>query len=74
MGVFHHEHRDSLYDWFARDCTQAAEETDSPRQREIPLKLAVLWAAAAQQIRDEASTQSTSPTTASRTHSGGGAA
>jgi hypothetical protein len=60
----------SVYDWFARDCIRAAQETDNPRQREILLKLAVQWAAAAQQRRDEASTQST-PTTVSRTHSGG---
>jgi hypothetical protein len=44
----------SVYDWFARDCMHAAEQTDDPRQREILLKLALLWAAAAQQIRDEA--------------------
>jgi hypothetical protein len=50
----------SVYDWFARDCMHAAEQTDDPRQREILLKLAVQWAAAAQQSRDEASTQSTS--------------
>jgi hypothetical protein len=48
----------SVYDWFARDCICAAQETDNPRQREIMLKLAVQWAAAAQQIRDEALTQS----------------
>jgi hypothetical protein len=63
-----------VYDWFVRDCMDAAEQTDDPRQREILLKLAVLWAAAAQQIRDEASTQSTSPTTVSRPNSGGRAA
>jgi hypothetical protein len=56
----------SVYDWFARDCIRAAQETDNPRQREILLKLAVQWAAAAQQSRDEASKQSTSPTTVSR--------
>ena len=64
----------SVYDWFARDCMHAAEQTNDPRQREILLELAVQWAAAAQQVRDEASTQSTPPTTASRPHSGGRAA
>jgi hypothetical protein len=49
----------SVYDWFARDSMHAAEQTDDPRQREILVKLAVLWAAAAQQSRDEASMQST---------------
>jgi precorrin-6x reductase len=43
----------SIYDWFARDCMHAAEQTDDPRQREILLKLGVQWAAAAQQVRDE---------------------
>jgi hypothetical protein len=64
----------SVYDWFARDCMHAAEETDNPRQREILLKLAALWATAAQRSRDEASTQSTSPTTVSGPNSGGRAA
>jgi hypothetical protein len=44
----------SVYDWFARDCMHAAEQTDDPRRREILLKLAQLWATAAQQSRDEA--------------------
>jgi hypothetical protein len=43
----------SIYDWLARDYMHAADQTDDPRQREILLKLAVLWAAAAQQTRDE---------------------
>jgi hypothetical protein len=60
----------SVYDWFARDSMHAAEQTDDPRQREILLKLAVLWAAAAQQSRDEASMQPTSPITVSRPNSG----
>jgi hypothetical protein len=64
----------SIYDWFARDCMHAAEETDDPRKREILLKLAEQWAAAAQQSRDEASTQSTLPTMVSRPNSGGRAA
>jgi hypothetical protein len=43
----------SVYDWLARDYIHAAEQTDDPRQREILLKLAVQWDAAAQQSRDE---------------------
>jgi hypothetical protein len=45
-----------VFDWFARDSLRAAEETDDPRQREILVKLAALWAAAARQSRDETST------------------
>jgi hypothetical protein len=60
----------SIYEWFARDCMLTAEQTDEPRQREMLLKLAVEWAAAAQQIRDEASKQSTSPITISGPNSG----
>jgi hypothetical protein len=48
----------------------AAEQTDNPRQREILLKLAVLWAAAAQQSRDEASPQSMPPNTGGGARSG----
>jgi hypothetical protein len=43
-----------LFDWFALDSKHEAELTDDPKQREI--WLAELWAAAAQQGRDEAST------------------
>jgi hypothetical protein len=46
----------SVFDWFARDSLRKAEETDDPRQREILVKLAALWAAAARQSRDETST------------------
>jgi hypothetical protein len=45
-----------VFDWFARDSLRTAEETDDPKQREILVKLAALWAAAARQSRDEAST------------------
>jgi hypothetical protein len=41
------------YDWLARDCIHAAEQTEDPRQREILLRLAVQWEAAAQKVRDE---------------------
>jgi hypothetical protein len=46
----------SVFDWFARDSLRKAEETDDPRQREILVKLAALWPAAARQSRDETST------------------
>ena len=35
----------SVFDWFARESLRAAEHTEDPRQREILLKLAVLWEA-----------------------------
>jgi hypothetical protein len=47
----------SVFDWFARDSMNAAEESDEPRQRETLLKLALQWEAAAQQSRAEASPQ-----------------
>ena len=53
-----------VYDWFAEDSRLAAERTDDPREREILLKLSLLWAAAAQQSRDEESS--------STQHCGGG--
>ena len=59
----------SVFDWFARESLRAAEHTEDPRQREILLQLAVLWEAAAQRSRDEASPQSTPPNTDERAHS-----
>ena len=56
----------SVFNWFARESLRAAEHTENPRQREILLKLAVLWEAAG---RDEASPQSTPPNTDERAHS-----
>jgi hypothetical protein len=49
----------SVFDWFARESLRAAEHTEDPRRRQILLKLAVLWEAAAR--REEQSPQSTSP-------------
>jgi hypothetical protein len=43
----------SVFDWFEQDSLLAAEQTDEPRKREILLKLASQWAAAAQQCRNE---------------------
>jgi hypothetical protein len=42
-----------VFDWFAQDSIRAAEQTNEPRKREIWLKLASQWAAAAQGCRDE---------------------
>ena len=41
----------SVFNWFARESLRAAEHTENPRQREILLKLAVLWEAAATEPR-----------------------
>jgi hypothetical protein len=64
----------SVFEWFAQDSTLLAEENNDPRQREMLLKLASLWAAAAQRSRDEAPTQSTPPNTDGPIRSGGRAA
>ena len=45
-----------VFDWFARESRLAAEQTDDAQQREVLLKLAELWAAAARQSRDQTST------------------
>jgi hypothetical protein len=57
-----------VYDWFAQESRLAAEQTNEPMQREMFLRLALMWATAAQQSSrtDEAwpewptTTQSTS--------------
>ena len=36
-----------VFDWLARDSAYATEHTDGPRQRDIWIKLAELWKAAA---------------------------
>ena len=64
----------SVFDWFARESLRKAEETDDLRQREMFLKLAELWAGAAQQSRDGKPTQSTLPATVSSVYAGGRAA
>ena len=33
----------ALYEWFAQDCAQAAEQTEDPKNREMLLKLAEQW-------------------------------
>jgi hypothetical protein len=49
----------AVFDWFARESQQAAERTDPNdiSKREMWLTLQTLWAAAARQSRDEASTE-----------------
>ena len=42
-----------VFDWFALESVRIAEQTSDPRQREILLKLALLWAAAARQEVEE---------------------
>ena len=39
----------TVYAWFARESVRAAEKTDDVRQRQMWMKLAEQWAAAAQQ-------------------------
>ena len=46
----------SVFDWFAQESTSAAEHTDEPRERDTWMKLAKLWATAAQRCRDETAT------------------
>jgi hypothetical protein len=45
-----------LFEWFAQESKHAAEQTQDPKQREILLRLASMWATSAQRCRDEAST------------------
>jgi hypothetical protein len=47
MGEDHPMNIVRVFDWFARDSAYAAEHTDEPRQRDIWIKLAELWKAAA---------------------------
>ena len=41
----------SVFDWFAQESTSAAEHTDEPRQRDMWMKLAKLWATAVTVLR-----------------------
>ena len=43
----------TVFDWFAQESMTAAEQTKEPIQREMWLRLVLLWRAAAQQSRDE---------------------
>jgi hypothetical protein len=53
----------SVFDWFARESLHAADQTNDLRQREMFLRLALLWTAAAQRSCEEVATQSTVPGT-----------
>jgi hypothetical protein len=46
----------SVFNWFASESARAAEKTDDLSQREIWSRLALLWAAAAQQCGEEPAT------------------
>jgi hypothetical protein len=41
----------SVFEWFAQESMNAAEQAREPGQRETLLKLALLWTAAAQQSK-----------------------
>ena len=43
----------TVYAWFARESVRAAEKTDDVRQRQMWMKLAEQWAAAARQSREK---------------------
>jgi hypothetical protein len=43
-----------LFDLFAQESMRIAEQTSEPRQREMFLRLALMWAAVAQQCHSEA--------------------
>ena len=44
-----------VFDWFARESMEAGRQATEWEQRETFLRLALLWAATAQQCRKEAS-------------------
>ena len=46
----------AVFSWFAQESLWAAQQTTDPIQREIFLKLAVLWGATAQDCRHEPAT------------------
>ena len=52
-----------VFDWFASESLQAAEETDpnEARKRETWLRLETLWTAAAPQSRDQESKPAAAP-------------
>ena len=45
-----------IFDWFAQESMLAAELANDQTQRELWLRLALMWAAAAHQSRDEGAT------------------
>ena len=46
-----------LFDWFANESMDAALQAAEWQQREMFLRLALMWGTAAQQCREEASTE-----------------
>jgi hypothetical protein len=46
-----------LFDWFTNDSMDAALQATEWQQREMFLRLALMWETAAQQCRNEASTE-----------------
>jgi hypothetical protein len=42
---------ESVFDWFAQESMNAAEQAKEPGQRETLIKLSLLWTAAAQQSK-----------------------
>ena len=53
-----------LFDWFTDESMDAALQATELKQRETFLRLAFLWAAAAQQSRKEASATLSAPSAA----------
>jgi hypothetical protein len=47
---------EDVFDWFAQESMEAGKQATEWEQREMFLKLALLWAATAQRCRKEAST------------------
>jgi hypothetical protein len=50
-----------LFEWFTHESMEAALQATEWKQREIFLRLALLWGAAAQQVRKEASEEPATP-------------
>jgi hypothetical protein len=42
-----------IFEWFAQDSMLAAEMATDPTQREVWLRLALMWATAARESRDD---------------------
>jgi hypothetical protein len=51
----------SVFEWFAQDSKLAAELAIDPTQREVWLRLALMWATAARESRDDGTPPSFEP-------------
>jgi hypothetical protein len=51
-----------VYDWFAQESIEASKQASEWKQREMFMRLALMWAAVAQQCRQEGSTSTLSAT------------